>query len=709
MKVLIILWWVKATGSSSDDDCVAIVDGSRSNDRADESCAHAPLPDTDPPILYVHRELDVAGVRCCDDHGWAESVCESRCEAVNFTVAEARCSDLGAWLCSLDNIWDGSGIGTGCGYDFMHVWTSTLGSCPEPPTQRPMQKPIPRPTAKPSEPVPSQKPTQKPIPRPTAKPSEPVPSQKPTQNPTTRPTAKPSAGPSPKPTYEPSYEPSYQPTRHPTRAPTRRPTERPTRQPTADPSGHSALERNDPTRRPTTTSSPTLDCVAIVDGKPEEAPSREDVCVLLSDVGKPDVLYARAVDGVAGVRCCSTDNVSARVAKSFCDSACELVPFATAVVRCQANGMRLCSQAEVLDGVTVNTGCSYDFTYVWTSTAVACPAETTTSAPTTMPSSSRKNLALGEPTTFTPSSQATVRHLFASPSAAAARDSRSPTSEQTATTSFGASSAFALTGVSAAGVQEDEIRVLGHAILEAVPLVVAIEAAEAADAANATRVDFACRVVANAAAAALIEALAAAIESGDLQSLLVGRGTRLDNASLDVERSLFLVRTETRLGVSTYAPSAAGTQDRRDGSSNRRFIQSARRVAAIVVVTVVAAALMTCARAARGRRRSHCRRPSVVNAVPLARAEVLCSTNDDERKEDGFAPPSSAPTNDCDSLFAIAPHEDFAYHDLVVRLFREASSILLTTDDDDESEKPLPSSSSSEKKENSPPTAVEIE
>lgn len=107
-------------------------------------------------------------------------------------------------------------------------------------------------------------------------------------------------------------------------------------------------------------------CAGIADGNPNIDSSSK--CRLAPDKGLDDYLVVKA-DSAAGVRCCSDDG---RKSISVCSSACELVDYDEAERRCEENGMRLCTAAEVLNGKTKGTGCGYDKTHVWVGDRFEC-------------------------------------------------------------------------------------------------------------------------------------------------------------------------------------------------------------------------------------------------------------------------------------------------------------------------------------------------
>merc|ERR1712228_403611 len=81
-----------------------------------------------------------AGCRCCKEGKAASSECEDQnCKAWKYDDCNKKCTEEGGRLCSEDEILNkGEGKGTGCTYDYMHVWTST--TCTDPATTAVAQK-----------------------------------------------------------------------------------------------------------------------------------------------------------------------------------------------------------------------------------------------------------------------------------------------------------------------------------------------------------------------------------------------------------------------------------------------------------------------------------------------------------------------------------------------------------------------------------------
>lgn len=99
----------------------------------------------------------------------------------------------------------------------------------------------------------------------------------------------------------------------------------------------------------------------LVDG----APSKDGLrCRNFPDRGNSNILYGNKDYGLGATRCCTDDG---KKGDSFCSHSCELVDYDTAVDTCAEKNMRLCTKEEVLANDVAGTGCSYDFTYVWTS------------------------------------------------------------------------------------------------------------------------------------------------------------------------------------------------------------------------------------------------------------------------------------------------------------------------------------------------------
>mmetsp|Transcript_27701 Transcript_27701/g.84984 ORF Transcript_27701/g.84984 Transcript_27701/m.84984 type:complete len:416 (-) Transcript_27701:352-1599(-) len=211
------------------------------------------------------------------------------------------------------------------------------------------------PTSAPSTP-PTPPPSTQPVPAPTAEPT------------TAKPSAGPTMAPTPKPTSYPTPEPTPKPTSYPTPEPTAKPTPAPTPEPTATPT--TAMPSSKPTPKPTgyPTAKPTAPCVAIVDGDKDFDLFGNCNNTGYDDLNGPKVRAENVETGRAGSRCCNDQRQGA----SVCEAVCEHVTYETAVERCEAIGMRLCTAQEVLDGVPAETGCWYDIAFVWTSDPMAC-------------------------------------------------------------------------------------------------------------------------------------------------------------------------------------------------------------------------------------------------------------------------------------------------------------------------------------------------
>lgn len=116
-----------------------------------------------------------------------------------------------------------------------------------------------------------------------------------------------------------------------------------------------------PTSKPTPQPIPYCN-VQLVDGGGTVGRDSSDDCPNNPDQGRDDIIAADVTTGVGGTRCCSgTGNYD-----SFCSELCEMVSFDDAAAVCQENGMRLCTQDEIMTGLLVGSGCLYDVTYVWT-------------------------------------------------------------------------------------------------------------------------------------------------------------------------------------------------------------------------------------------------------------------------------------------------------------------------------------------------------
>eukprot|EP00633_Aureoumbra_lagunensis_P005797 CAMPEP_0197324022 /NCGR_PEP_ID=MMETSP0891-20130614/70858_1 /TAXON_ID=44058 ORGANISM="Aureoumbra lagunensis, Strain CCMP1510" /NCGR_SAMPLE_ID=MMETSP0891 /ASSEMBLY_ACC=CAM_ASM_000534 /LENGTH=980 /DNA_ID=CAMNT_0042816767 /DNA_START=75 /DNA_END=3017 /DNA_ORIENTATION=- len=188
------------------------------------------------------------------------------------------------------------------------------------------------------------------------------------------PTSKPTLKPTPEPTLKPTSKSTPAPTSKPTSTPTPRPTPKPTLSPTISPcsgddcyamivDGHPSKDHESACGGPTISPCSGDDCYAmIVDGHPSK--DHESACG--GDRNLDDSVSALKTEAVAGTRCCGS---STNEDTSICSSKCEKVDYETALTACQARGLRLCTQTEILvDGRARKTGCSYDSMYVWTST-----------------------------------------------------------------------------------------------------------------------------------------------------------------------------------------------------------------------------------------------------------------------------------------------------------------------------------------------------
>jgi len=92
-----------------------------------------------PLTLVSHPGVKAAGCRCC---GEASSQCGGdKCKTFTFAECSSKCSAAGSRLCTAEEVLSDIVRGTGCGYDNMHVWTSsedlqTPMPTPRPPTPR---------------------------------------------------------------------------------------------------------------------------------------------------------------------------------------------------------------------------------------------------------------------------------------------------------------------------------------------------------------------------------------------------------------------------------------------------------------------------------------------------------------------------------------------------------------------------------------------
>lgn len=168
------------------------------------------------------------------------------------------------------------------------------------------------------------------------------------------PTLQPTAAETPLPTTSPTATPTWPPVQAPTNAPTMLPTTEPTWVPTA-------IHTQAPSKLPT-----LVPCKAIVDGSPSADTTK---CALgpYSDFDD-EVIYVSTNMAVAGSRCCDNSGNG----YSICDFDCEVVDYAVAKHRCEGQGWRLCTAAELLSDLTKGTGCTYNALHVWSSDD--CPA-----------------------------------------------------------------------------------------------------------------------------------------------------------------------------------------------------------------------------------------------------------------------------------------------------------------------------------------------
>lgn len=116
-------------------DCYVTMDGDHTTARS--NCNAAPRNDMNSPTsMQGDATHVVAGARCCSSNlnlGEASS-CTTNCEVFDFYEARDLCLAMGpTWdLCTTDELAQGRGVGSGCKYDSMHVWTAT--ECTPPPT-----------------------------------------------------------------------------------------------------------------------------------------------------------------------------------------------------------------------------------------------------------------------------------------------------------------------------------------------------------------------------------------------------------------------------------------------------------------------------------------------------------------------------------------------------------------------------------------------
>ncbi|KAJ8605632.1 hypothetical protein CTAYLR_000112 [Chrysophaeum taylorii] len=110
--------------------CASIVDGSVSDER--DQCSNALYKDaSDPNVIVVDKNYEVAGIRCCDDSGFVDSYCEEEggCQLATFDFAQAKCEAKGKRLCTEEEILSDAGAGTGCNNNFIHTWSSNEQFC----------------------------------------------------------------------------------------------------------------------------------------------------------------------------------------------------------------------------------------------------------------------------------------------------------------------------------------------------------------------------------------------------------------------------------------------------------------------------------------------------------------------------------------------------------------------------------------------------
>lgn len=94
----------------------------------------------------------------------------------------------------------------------------------------------------------------------------------------------------------------------------------------------------------------------LVDGGGLEGPDSSSVCTNRPDLGEDDVSEGDPEAATGGIRCCDGKGGGT----SFCSQDCELFTFSQAKQTCEDNGLRLCSEEELLDGVAADTGCELE-------------------------------------------------------------------------------------------------------------------------------------------------------------------------------------------------------------------------------------------------------------------------------------------------------------------------------------------------------------
>jgi len=105
-----------------------VIDGSPSDDTVNP-CGHLfdDMAGGEDAICVTPQNDTVAGTRCCNDAGAGASLCDFNCQAVNYSIALARCTNYGTgWrLCTETEIRNEQAQQTGCSYDHFRVWTQT--------------------------------------------------------------------------------------------------------------------------------------------------------------------------------------------------------------------------------------------------------------------------------------------------------------------------------------------------------------------------------------------------------------------------------------------------------------------------------------------------------------------------------------------------------------------------------------------------------
>lgn len=178
-------------------------------------------------------------------------------------------------------------------------------------------------------------------------------------------------------TASPTKKPTNQPTPGPSVGPTPNPTFSPTKAPTPQPSlGPTPLPSHSPTPFPTT-AAPTRDVLyRAADGCLRSGETQVDIC------------YTPVIERARAVNCCKGEktNGTLQCRRPGCSLA---TSFFDATVKCESEGMRLCSVQELESGICCNKGCQFDFRVGWSSDICESTPQTLdpTSQPTPIPSS----------------------------------------------------------------------------------------------------------------------------------------------------------------------------------------------------------------------------------------------------------------------------------------------------------------------------------